>query len=198
MPNKTKSYRDWLNEKLSDPARASRYLNKALEDSEPMFLKALRKVALSQSRTMTDLARECEVSRESLYRMLSENGNPTSENRRAILAAMGLKSIVVPIEFQAPSPDYRTTVRSSFGNGEFGQVIGDGNKHLAMASGTQQNGNSSPKFSDIFISLGATGSVTAQKANAPAWTSGNNSGIAILKRGETPVWQTEQMYNLPA
>lgn len=63
-----------------------------------MFLKALRKVALAQARPMTEIAEVCSVSRESLYRMLSETGNPTSENRRAILAAMGLKSIVVPIE----------------------------------------------------------------------------------------------------
>ena len=65
-----------------------------------VFLKALRKVAASQSRNMTELAEACGVSRESLYRMLSETGNPTSENRRAILAALGLKSIVVPADFQ--------------------------------------------------------------------------------------------------
>jgi probable addiction module antidote protein len=95
---KTKSYRDWLGAKLSDPERAARYLNAASEDSEAMFLKALRKVATAQQRPMTQIAELCNVSRESLYRMLSETGNPTSDNRRAILAALGLKSIVVPIE----------------------------------------------------------------------------------------------------
>src|ERR1700723_4601526 len=103
MPKKTKSYRDWLSVKLSDPARAARYLNSASDDSETMFLKALRKVALAQSRSMTDIADSCGVSRESLYRMLSETGNPTSENRRAILAAVGLKSLVVPTPTPAPS-----------------------------------------------------------------------------------------------
>lgn len=95
---KTKSYRDWLTSRLSDPERAARYLNAALEDSEVMFLKALRKVAASQSRPMTEIAEACGVSRESLYRMLSETGNPTSENRRAILGALGFKSVVVPIQ----------------------------------------------------------------------------------------------------
>ena len=98
MPKKTSSYRDWLTSKLSDPRRAARYLTAAAEDSEAMFLKALRKVASAQSRSMKELAEICGVSRESLYRMLSETGNPTSGNRRAILASLGLKSIVVPVE----------------------------------------------------------------------------------------------------
>jgi probable addiction module antidote protein len=94
---KTKSYRDWLTRKLSDPERAARYVTAAAEDSEGMFLKALRKVAEAQARPMKEIAEACGVSRESLYRMLSETGNPSSENRRAILAALGLKSVVVPI-----------------------------------------------------------------------------------------------------
>lgn len=97
MAKGLKSYRDWLGAKLVDPERAARYLNAAAEDSEAMFLKALRKVAASQTRSMAELAEACGVSRESLYRMLSETGNPTSENRRAILAALGLKAVVVPI-----------------------------------------------------------------------------------------------------
>lgn len=100
MPKRTRSYQDWLTPKLADPERAARFLNAALEDSEAMFLKALRKVAASQTRPMSEIAEVCDVSRESLYRMLSESGNPTSENRRAILAALGLKSIVVPIKSQ--------------------------------------------------------------------------------------------------
>jgi probable addiction module antidote protein len=98
MPSKLKSYHEWLGSKLVDPERAARYLNAAAEDSEAMFLKALRKVALSQNRSMTEIAESCGVSRESLYRMLSETGNPTSENRRAILAVLGFKSVVVPIQ----------------------------------------------------------------------------------------------------
>jgi probable addiction module antidote protein len=98
MSKKIKSYRDWLGAKLASPERAVRYLNAAAEDSEAMFLKALRKVASSQARPMAEIAETCGISRESLYRMLSETGNPSSENRRAILAALGLKSIVVPLE----------------------------------------------------------------------------------------------------
>jgi probable addiction module antidote protein len=102
MHKKLRSYQDWLGAKLADPKRAARYLNAAAADSEAMFLKSLRKVALSQDRSMTDIAEACGVSRESLYRMLSETGNPTSDNRRAILTALGLKSIIVPMEETIP------------------------------------------------------------------------------------------------
>jgi probable addiction module antidote protein len=103
MAEKLKAYKDWLGGKLADPKRAARYLNSASDDSEAMFLKALRKVALAQDRPMADIAEACGVSRESLYRMLSETGNPTSDNRRAILAALGFKSIVVPIDAELPA-----------------------------------------------------------------------------------------------
>ena len=98
MASKLKSYRDWLESRLSDPVRAARYLNAAAEESEGAFLKALRKVAAAQERSMTAIADTSGVSRESLYRMLSDTGNPTSENRRAILAALGLESKIVPIQ----------------------------------------------------------------------------------------------------
>ena len=56
MAKQLKSYQDWLGAKLADPELAARYLNAAAEDSEAMFLKALRKVAASQSRSMTEIA----------------------------------------------------------------------------------------------------------------------------------------------
>ena len=131
MPSKTRSYRDWLGAKLADPGRASRYLNKASEDSEAMFLKALRKVAMSQSRSMTELAESCGISRESLYRMLSETGNPTSENRRAILAAIGLKSIVVPLEPKGPSRRQLSDNQSLLDGSQLGEATSGQKKHLA-------------------------------------------------------------------
>lgn len=107
MDEKLKSYNDWLGKKLADPVRAARYLNSASEDSEAMFLKALRKVAAAQNKPMAEIAEACGVSRESLYRMLSESGNPTSENRRAILGVLGFKSVVVPVERETDSPGER-------------------------------------------------------------------------------------------
>jgi len=52
------------------------HLDAALEESEipEVFLRALRNVA--EAKGMTQLARETELKRESLYTMLSERGNP--------------------------------------------------------------------------------------------------------------------------
>ena len=89
MTKKTTSYKDWLSSKLSDPKRASRYLSTALEDSPGAFLKALRKV--SDSCDKKRLAENAGVSRESLYRMMSETGNPTLGSLDGILRALGFK-----------------------------------------------------------------------------------------------------------
>lgn len=100
----TIAYRDWLGAKLTDPNRAVRYLNAAMEDSQGAFLKALRKV--SESYEKKQLAESAGVSRESLYRMLSETGNPTYESLSGILAALGLKLTVALKELaQEKRPD---------------------------------------------------------------------------------------------
>ena len=95
MP-KTIPYKNWLSDKLSDPKRAARYLNEAYKDSTPAFLKALRKV--SESLEKKRLAESAGVSRESLYRMLSETGNPTIASLRGITEAMGFRLEIVPID----------------------------------------------------------------------------------------------------
>lgn len=98
MP-KTTPYNDWLGSRLTEPGRAARYLNSALEDSTAAFLKALRKV--SDSREKKSLAESAGVSRESLYRMMSETGNPTIGSLSGILRGLGFKLKVEPIEPQA-------------------------------------------------------------------------------------------------
>jgi probable addiction module antidote protein len=104
MP-KTIPYKDWLSDKLSDPKRAARYLNAAYQDSTPAFLKALRKV--SESLEKKQLAESAGVSRESLYRMLSETGNPTIASLRGITEAMGFRLEIVPIDSSEPSVQHR-------------------------------------------------------------------------------------------
>ncbi len=96
MPKRTSSYQSWLAENLIDPSRAANYLNAARADSPAAFFKALRKV--SESHEMKKLAENAGVSRESLYRMLSETGNPTYSSLEGILRALGLKQIVAPRE----------------------------------------------------------------------------------------------------
>jgi probable addiction module antidote protein len=86
----TKSYRDSLLESLQDPAEAAAYLDAALEDEDSrVFLLALRDVA--EARGISQVAAEADLNRESLYRMLSEEGNPRLSSLEAVLRAFGLR-----------------------------------------------------------------------------------------------------------
>lgn len=97
MPKRTSDYQTWLLNQLTDPIVAANYLKAAIKDSRKMFLIALRKVA--DARQMTRVARRSRLSRENLYRMLSETGNPTLTSLEAIL-----KTIGVGFSFEALSP----------------------------------------------------------------------------------------------
>ncbi len=91
----TADYHEELIESLKDRDEAIAYLNAALdesfkgdEESQKLFLMALRDVALAQG-NITDLAKRAHLRRENIYRMLSENGNPELQSIAALLHAMG-------------------------------------------------------------------------------------------------------------
>jgi len=92
MPKRTKDHRSWLLSELEDQDIAANYINAALDDSLEMFLVALRNVA--ETHRMAKIAEEAGVSRESLYRTLSKEGNPCLDTLTAILQALGLRIIV--------------------------------------------------------------------------------------------------------
>jgi probable addiction module antidote protein len=70
------------------------YLNAALEDGdERVLLRALR-TAAEKTGGISRLAGETGLPRESLYRALSEDGNPRFSSLVAILKAMGLELAV--------------------------------------------------------------------------------------------------------
>jgi probable addiction module antidote protein len=96
MPKRTTGFRDDLLADLADPREASSYLNAALEDSEEMFLVALRDVA--EARQMARVAELAGIARESVYRMLTVEGNPTYSSLLGILRAVGLKLAIRPEE----------------------------------------------------------------------------------------------------
>jgi probable addiction module antidote protein len=94
MASKTSSYREALVESLADSNEAVRYLNAVLRDYPEGFLKALRNVA--QARQMSKVAEEAGIQRETLYRALSDDGNPTLETFTSVLAALGLRMTIAP------------------------------------------------------------------------------------------------------
>jgi probable addiction module antidote protein len=90
MGKKTTSYRKLLHENLQDPQYAAEYLNAALEDGDDkVFLLALRDVAAAKG--IAQLAAEANLNRESTYRMLSEQGNPSLSSLWAVLDTLGLR-----------------------------------------------------------------------------------------------------------
>ena len=103
MSKKITTYQEDLIEALKDPREAAAYLNAAIEEGDrELFLLALRNVAEARG-GMTALSQKSKLNRESLYRMLSKNGNPEIKNILTLLRAMGLKMSIEPQTRRAKS-----------------------------------------------------------------------------------------------
>ena len=90
MTKASRPYKPELLKALQDPVEAAEYLSAALEDdSNELFLLALRNVA--EAHGMKKLAEDAQLNRESMYKMLSEQGNPQFASLTAILRELGLK-----------------------------------------------------------------------------------------------------------
>ena len=71
------------------------YLEAAANDDDPKaFLRALRTAA--KAKGMADLAAKAGMPRESLYRALSDNGNPSYLTLRKIASAFGMRFSFAP------------------------------------------------------------------------------------------------------
>lgn len=91
---KSKAYQPDLIESLRDSQESQEYLNAALEENDlELFLLALRNVAEAQG-GVAQLAEKAKLNRESLYRMLSERGNPELRSLEALLHALGFRLAV--------------------------------------------------------------------------------------------------------
>lgn len=91
---KRKAYQPELIQSLRNPREAEEYLNAALEEDDPeLFLLALRNVTEAQG-GVAQLARKTKLNRESLYKMLSERGNPELKSLDRLLHAMGFRLAV--------------------------------------------------------------------------------------------------------
>jgi len=91
-----RKYQDFLLKQLKDRDEAIAYLNAALEESfkggtesQHLFLLALRNVAEAQG-GIGNLAKKAGIGRESLYKTLSDTGNPKWHTLVSLCIAMGL------------------------------------------------------------------------------------------------------------
>ena len=91
---KSKAYQPALIDNLRNAGEAEEYLNAALEEEDPeLFLLALRNVAEAQG-GVAQLAEKTKLNRESLYKMLSERGNPELRSLDTLLHALGFRLTV--------------------------------------------------------------------------------------------------------
>ena len=102
MPKRTRDHQSWLIDKLTDPRRAADYLNAAREDSREMFLDALRDIA--QAHQVARFAREAKITRESVYRATSQEGNPTLDTLDKMLKVLGIEYKFQAIETNPHEP----------------------------------------------------------------------------------------------
>ena len=94
----TKDYNEFLSETLNDPEVAAEYLSASIEEgSIDEFLLALKSVADSHG-GIGNIAEISDLNRQNLYKMLSEEGNPTIKSLLAILKAIGIKINFEPEE----------------------------------------------------------------------------------------------------
>jgi probable addiction module antidote protein len=87
-------------EYLDTPESIAAYMTEALETGDPSFVADALGV-IARARGMSEVAREAGVSRESLYRALSADGNPAFGTVMRVAQALGLRLSVTPIPNKA-------------------------------------------------------------------------------------------------
>lgn len=95
MNARDKSYEDSLSTALKDPTEAAAYLDAVIEMDDPAaLLVALRQVAKAHG--MAEVARRADVGEKTLFKALSDKGNPTITTVHKVLQAVGLRLSVTP------------------------------------------------------------------------------------------------------
>jgi len=91
----TVDYHERLLKDLEDLEYAAGYLTAALEEGEDVFLLAVRDVVQAHG-GMAALAESTNLNRESLYSMLSSEGNPRLSSLTSILNELGIEIKFAP------------------------------------------------------------------------------------------------------
>ena len=91
-----RNFDDFIMEELNNPEFVSDYLQDALDEGGiPLFLITLRQVVQHQ-KGLTKASQETGLGMESLYKTLSEQGNPHLSTIEKILKTVGMKITVIP------------------------------------------------------------------------------------------------------
>jgi probable addiction module antidote protein len=89
MPSKP--YKPMLLKHLRDPMYAVDYLTQVLQhETQEAFMIALKNVIDAREESLADLASEAGMTRQGLYKMLSEGGNPRLSTLSQVLKSLGM------------------------------------------------------------------------------------------------------------
>ncbi len=131
MTDRSKPFIDTLSRYLDDPAEASAYLDAVLESGDTgALLVALRDVVTARG-GMGELSRASGLNRKTLYRTLSEEGNPTLDTLARVLDFNGLRVSVLPADAERAAAGRshhtrRQSFRAQVGDVVAGLVAGQG------------------------------------------------------------------------
>jgi probable addiction module antidote protein len=103
-PNKKRSAPFVITDYLNSVDDIAAYLNAAIETGDEGVLLAALGHVVKAGEGMTALSRASGLSRESLYRALSEDGNPRLSSLLSVLNTMGLRLSVEPSDNETVSP----------------------------------------------------------------------------------------------
>ena len=96
---------------LTTPEACAIFLTEALKSDDSTYIaNALGVVA--RARGMADVARKTGLSREGLYRTLSEKGNPELATLLKVLDAVGLRLVAKPVTKPARKPKAKPAIRN--------------------------------------------------------------------------------------
>ena len=83
-----------VTEFLTTDEDTAAYLEAALEDGEPHVV-AMALGNIARAKGMTSIAKEAGITREALYKSLSEKGDPKLSTLLGVMKALGLRFTVV-------------------------------------------------------------------------------------------------------
>ncbi len=93
----TVSYRDDLLKRLADPEYAALYLEEVIASGDHKALMIALKDVVDARGGVGALAGKVSLKRQSLYKVLSKQGNPTLETLGEILRPLGLRISVAAV-----------------------------------------------------------------------------------------------------
>jgi probable addiction module antidote protein len=93
---KLREFTEFIKEELKDPKLAAMYLNEVINSGDKAALLLALRHVIDARGNIKAFADEADLPRQSIYRMLAKDGNPTLEKFIAVYETIGLKIQFLP------------------------------------------------------------------------------------------------------